>query len=99
MSRKKKLATILLMLAGMILGVIILLTVPAKQHPLELNHLLKDSIPSFNAKGKRESVMDLIDLFKAKRRIEQLAGKDSLTHSDSLEIRHIDQQLNHMLHD
>ncbi len=99
MSRKKKLATILMMLAGMILGVIILMTVPAKQHPHEINQLLKDSIPSFTGQKERKSMTDLIDLLNAKQRIEQLAGKDSLTHSDSLEIRHIDQKLNHLFHD
>lgn len=91
--------TIIVMLVGIILGLIVLVTARRKDPQIDLGALLDQNRSTKTLEAGKRSAMELIEVFKAKHRVDQLMRKDSLSAADSIEIKNIDQQLNHMLHD
>lgn len=88
------------MFVGILIGLFIILNQYRSQQnkSIEALHELISPKPEISM-NKRNSLKDLITVWKAKRRIYALMNKDSLSKRDSLEIKAIDQQLNQLIHD
>ena len=99
MKTTKPILTVIIMFVGMLLGLIILITVPNKKTERNPIHLFELPTPKVSLQKGKSSVLQLILALKSKRRIDQLMLKDSLSATDSIEIRSIDQHLNQLLHD
>ena len=99
MNHTKALLTVIIMFIGMLLGLIILITLPNKKTEGNPIHLFELPKPNISIQHGKSSVLQLIQALKSKRRMDQLMRKDSLNAADSIEIRSIDQHLNQLLHD
>ena len=88
------------MFAGILIGLFIILnkTIYQENQSIEALQELISPKPGISM-NKRNSLKDLITLWKAKQRIYALMNNDSLSKQDSIEIKAIDQQLNQLLHD
>ena len=87
----------LIMFAGMLIGLVVLLTKTAK--PMEpIRQSIREFMPS-TAVPERKSIQDLLIAWKTGQRLQVLMQKHRLSKQDSLEIKSIDQQLNQLLHD
>ena len=99
MKHTKPIRTVIIMFVGMLLGLIILITLPNKNKEKYPIHLFELPTPEVSLQKGKSTVLQLILALKSKRRIDQLMLKDSLSAADSIEIRSIDQHLNQLLHD
>ena len=79
-------ATVILMFAGILIGLFIILnkTIYQENQSIETLHELISPKPGISM-NKRNSLKDLITVWKAKQRIYALMNNDSLSKQDSIE--------------
>ena len=91
--------TVIIMFFGMLLGLIIVMTLPNKNTAKHAVQGIEIPKPEVSLQKGKSSILRLIQVIKLKRRMDQLMLKDSLGAADSMEISTIDQHLNQLLHD
>ncbi len=98
-NKGKSIATVIIMFAGILIGLFIILnkTNHQENQSLDVLHELIPPRPKVSRAGN--SFDELITIWKVQQRIRKLMGKDSLSNEDSLEIKNIDKQLNQLIHD
>ncbi|MDZ7606512.1 MAG: hypothetical protein U5K79_13195 [Cyclobacteriaceae bacterium] len=97
---KPKLVAILMFL-GILTGIAVLLaTRPSATHSSLLEELSAHTpwvLPE--EQPVRSSLQNLLSLWEASATLSALQARDSLSAADSAKIRHIDSQLNQLIHD
>ena len=98
-NKGKSIATVIIMFAGILIGLFIILNNINHQENQSMDVLHELMPPRPKVSGAGNSFDELITIWKAQQRIRELMGKVSLSQEDSLEIKNIDKQLNQLIHD
>jgi hypothetical protein len=97
--KKKPGLYILLMFAGILTGIVVLTSKIVKTPHTGTLRKTEFSMPDIRKTGISSAWEKLSALADMKIRLTDLMRRDSLSSSDSLEIKEIDRQLNQMLRD
>ena len=98
-NKGKSIATVILMFAGILIGLFIILNKTNHQENQSMDVLHECILPKPKISKAGNSFDELMTIWKAQRRIHELMGKDNLSKEDSLEIKNIDKQLTQLIHD
>ena len=89
----------ILMLSGILLGLIILITLPGGAKKADVTRCICTARPGVSILQNKRTLSKLLHAWKAQQRIQTMMKKDRLNAKDSLEIKAIDQQINQLLYD